>query len=97
MILERVWSDSKLAEHARVQAYRAYVLSTLLHGSEAWTVCLKLERRLKSFPTSCLRRIMGISWRDNVSSNTVLERAGITSCTPYSNRGACADWDMSPV
>ena len=35
----------------------------------------------------CLRRILGISWRDKVTNNAVLERAGIlTMFTPLTQR-----------
>ena len=66
-------------EHTKFQVYKACILSTLHYGSESWTLRTKQERRLHSFHMHCLTRILGISWRDKVPNNTVMERAGITS------------------
>ena len=50
-------------------------MSTLLYSSESWIRRSRQERRL--FYMRCLRRIFGISWRDKVTNNAVLEREGI--------------------
>ena len=40
-LTERVWDNGKLSVHTRVQVYRACFVSTLLYGSEAWTlICI---------------------------------------------------------
>ena len=36
-LTKRVWSDKKLTQNTKIQVYRAYVLSTLLYGSESFT------------------------------------------------------------
>ena len=72
----RVWTNNKLSEHTKVQVYNACVLSTLLYGSESWTLHSHEEKRLNNFHMRCLRRLLGITWRDKVTNNTVLERAG---------------------
>ena len=72
-----VWTNSKLTDHTNIQVYKACVVSTLLYGSESWTLRSRQERRLNSFHMRCLRRILGISWRDKVTNNAVLERTGI--------------------
>ena len=36
-LTKRVWSDKKLTQNIIIQVYRAYVLSTLLYGSESLT------------------------------------------------------------
>ena len=59
--------------------YSACVLGTLLYGSETWTTYQRHERKLHAFHMRCLRRILGISWRDRVSNVEVLDRADIPS------------------
>jgi hypothetical protein len=54
-------------------------VSTLLYGSETWTLCSRQEKKLNSFHMRCLRRILGISWSDYITNKVVLERADTTS------------------
>jgi hypothetical protein len=37
-LTKRVWCNSKLSKHTMIQVYRACILSTLLYGSESWTL-----------------------------------------------------------
>ena len=76
---KRVWSNKKLTEHTKVQVYRACILSTLLYGSEAWTLHARQERKLHTFHTRCLRRIFNVTWQDKVPNNAILERAQLPS------------------
>ncbi|KAI8517816.1 hypothetical protein Bbelb_038330 [Branchiostoma belcheri] len=57
--------------------YNACVLSTLLYGSETWSTYAKQEHRLNAFHMRCIRRILGISWKDKVTNAEVLSRAGL--------------------
>jgi len=76
---KRVWDNSMLTINTKIAVYRACVLSTLLYGSEAWTLYSRQERRLNTFHMRCLRRILGISWQDRVPNKDVLAQAGMLS------------------
>ena len=78
-LTKRVWDNKKLTEHTKTQVYKACVLSTLLYGSEAWTLMAHQENRLHVFHMRCLRKILGLTWEDKVTNEEVLTRAGITS------------------
>ena len=54
--------------------YNAVVLSSLLYGSETWTVYQHQLRSLESFHMKSLRRILGVSWKDKVTNTLVLRR-----------------------
>ena len=73
-LTKKAWSNSKLTEHTKIQIYRACIVSTLLYGSESWTLRARQERKM--FFT---RATSDITWQDKVPNNTVLERAGCTS------------------
>ena len=45
----RVWDNRKLTIRAKVQMYRACVISTLMYGSETWTLYSHQERWLNNF------------------------------------------------
>ena len=78
-LTKRVWKSRKLTEYTKIQVYKACVMSTLLYGSESWTLRSYQELRMNSFHMRCLGRILGITWQDKVSNNIILERAGIFS------------------
>ena len=75
----RVWTNNMLTINTKITVYKACVLSTLLYASESWTMYSSQEIKINTFHMRCLRRILGITWRDKVTNNEVLERAGIPS------------------
>ena len=78
-LTKRVWSNNKLSDHTKVNLYKVCVISTLLYGSESWTMRAHQEKRLNVFHMHFLRRILGITWQDKVTNKIVLEKAGIPS------------------
>ncbi|XP_062614292.1 uncharacterized protein LOC134276017 [Saccostrea cucullata] len=76
---KRVGDNAMLTKNTRIVVYKACVLSTLLYGSEAWTLYSRQERRLNTFHMRCLRRILGISWKDHVTNKDVLRQSGLPS------------------
>ncbi|CAH1267017.1 TTC28 [Branchiostoma lanceolatum] len=73
----RVWENPKLSVKTKMAVYNACVLSTLLYGSETWSTYAKQENRLNAFHMRCMRRILGISWKDKVTNTEVLSRPGL--------------------
>lgn len=73
----RVWENPKLTTQTKMAVYRACIVSTLLYGSESWTIYAKQEKKLNSYHMRCLRRILGISWNDKVPNSQVLACAGL--------------------
>ena len=71
--------QQQVSDHTKVNVYKAFVISTLLYGSESWTMHAHQEKRLNVFHMRCLRRILGITWQDKVTNKVVLEKAGIAS------------------
>ena len=57
--------------------YNACILSTLLYGSETWTMYAHQEKRLNTFHLRSLQCILGISWQDKVTNTDVLSCAGL--------------------
>lgn len=48
-LTHRFWENPKLTTPTKIPVYNAYIISTLLHGSETWTTYAKQERMLNSF------------------------------------------------
>ena len=78
-LTKRVWDNTMLTTNTKMRVYQACVLSTLLYGSEAWTLYSYQERRLNAFHMRCLRRLLGITWQDRVTNIDVLAKAGMPS------------------
>ena len=78
-LTQRVWENKALTVHTKCRVYQACVLSTLLYGSEAWTIYSRQERRLNTFHMRCLKRLLKIEWQDHITNQQILERAKIPS------------------
>ena len=46
----------------------------MLYGSETWTIGKGEQRRIEAFELWYFRRMLKISWRDNVTDEEVIER-----------------------
>ena len=76
-----VWRCRYLCRRTKVQVFRVLVLPVLLYGCETWTLTGSLRRRLNSFGTVSLRRILGCRWSDFVSNDQLLRESGMRYIT----------------
>ena len=74
--------NNKLRIKTKALIYKTCILSTLLYGSETWTLYAGQERRLNSFHMRCLRNILKIEWWDRILNTEMLKRACIQSQYP---------------
>ena len=54
-------------------------MSTVLYGSESWTLHARKEKQLNTFHMLGLQRVLNITWQGNVPNYTVPKRAEIPS------------------
>ena len=78
---EGVWRCRYLCKRTKVRVFRSLVLPVLLYSCETWTLTAELRRRLNSFGTMSLRRILGYRWHDYKSNDLVLREAGLRQVT----------------
>ena len=76
---ERVWFNKDLSLKTKCAVYQAIVLSTLLYGSESWTVYMNQAHNLNSFMMRHLRQILGIKWWHFISNDAILEKTNMPS------------------
>ena len=67
-----MWRCQYLCRRAKVRVFRSLVLPILLYGCETWTLTRDLRRRLNSFGTWSLWRILGYRWSDFVFNERLL-------------------------
>ena len=56
----RVWNNPKLTIRTKSAVYRACVRSTLLNGSETWTLSTMQQKKINTFNQRCFCRILRI-------------------------------------
>ena len=77
-LVKRAWETNKLRIKTKALIYQTCIFSTLLYGSETWTLHAGQERRLnRFFYLRCLRNILKIEWQDMIPDTEVLKRADI--------------------
>ena len=63
----------------RVAVYRAIVISVLLYGLETMTIYRRHMKLLERFHMSCVKEMLGLTWRDKVTHNEMLSRTKLQS------------------
>ena len=73
----RVFKNHNLALATKIKVYTAVCLSTLLYGSESWTLYSRHVKMLEAWHIKSLRCILGVTWRDRLTYEEIYQR---TSC-----------------
>ncbi len=72
--LEMLWNHRTLiAEHIRIKSYRALVESILLYKCGTWALSSSLADKLDRAQRKMLRRVLGVSWRDQLRNEDLLD------------------------
>lgn len=80
---KRLWQNHNIKTDTKMAVYRAIVLSTLLYGSETWTIYKRHIRLLDRFHQYCLRQILRIHWTDRVSNTQVLQKSKMSGIEAF--------------
>ena len=69
--LLKIWKSKEISFTSKFKLFKSLVLSIALYGCESWTLSADLEKRIESFEMKCLRRLLGISWRERKTNEFV--------------------------
>ena len=72
--MSKVWRSTQYSTKTKLRLYQSCVISTLLYGAECWRMTETDLAKLRSFHTTCLRRILRISWPEKISNEDLLKR-----------------------
>ena len=64
--LSKIWNSNKIKRTTKLKLYKSLVPSVLLYGSETWKMTKCSKRKLNTFQTKCLKRIMKIKWQEHI-------------------------------
>ena len=74
--LQQTLGQKNLNLKTKLNLYNSLVLSILLYGSETWTIYATEMSRLNAFHQRCLRKIIGVTYKDRIKNVEVLHRTG---------------------
>ena len=86
-VMECVESDRHLGGN-KIKVYQAVVLPTLLYGFEKWTTYQRHIKKLNHFHTTCLRKILWITWQKHIPDTEVLHH--LDAMTALLGRSCCS-------
>ena len=69
--------NNRINTLTRVRALKTYIWSTLMYGSESWTLSRGLINKLNAAEMWFYRRMLRISWTDRITNEEVLRRIGM--------------------
>ena len=75
--LRPIWSSTTINVSVKLYLYTVIVIPTTIYACEIWERTAMIAHRLDIFHRRCLRAILGISWRDHVTNEDVMRRAGM--------------------
>ena len=76
---DRVFGNHNLSLQTKIKVYTAICLSTLLYGSEAWTIYARHMRSLEAWHIKSLRSILGVTWRDRLTYEEIYRKTASAS------------------
>ena len=74
----RLWNEHGIRLDTKIAVYKAVVLTTLLYGSETWTVYRYHIKKLDRFHMQCLRQIANIKWQVKLTNSSLLTKCNIS-------------------
>ena len=72
--LKTIWNDKNITLKSKIRLLRSLVISIFLYACETWTLTAEIERRVDSFEMRTFRQLLGISYKDHVTNETVRDK-----------------------
>ena len=72
--LKTIWNDRNIALSSKIRLMRSLVMSIFLYACESWTLTAETEKRIQAMEMRCLRKLLGITYRDHITNEEVRNR-----------------------
>ena len=69
--LKPVWNDRSISLISKIRLMCFLVTSIFLNACESWTLTAELQRRIQTMELRCYRKILQISYKDQVTNEKV--------------------------
>jgi len=74
--LSKIWNNRSFSVKVKMRLYNSIIVPIVLYAAETWAVTKTMEKRMDSFDSRNLRRILKIRWQDKVHTSSVREKTG---------------------
>ena len=72
--LKTIWNDRNIALSSKIRLMRSLVMSIFLYACESWTLTAETEKRIQAMEKRCLRKLLGITYREHITNEEVRNR-----------------------
>ena len=72
--LKTIWNDRNIALSSKIRLMRSLVMSIFLYACESWTLTAETEKRIQAMEMRCLRKLLGITYREPITNEEVRNR-----------------------
>ena len=75
--LVTIWKDQDLSTRLKIKIMKTLVWSTVMYGSEGWTMKKRDKQRIQAAEMWFYRRLLRISWTEKRTNKSILAQLGI--------------------
>ena len=72
--LKTIWNDRNIALSSKIRLMRSLVMSIFMYACESWTLTAETETRIQAMEMRCLRKLLGITYREHITNEEVRNR-----------------------
>jgi hypothetical protein len=72
--MDKILKGKAISLKVKLDVLRTIILSSMLHGREAWTIKKELERRILAFERTCYGKILRIGWLQRITREELYSR-----------------------
>ena len=78
--LKPIWIDKSISLSSKIRPMCSLVTSIFLYACESWTLTAELQRRIQAMEMRCYRKILRISYKDNVTKKKSVDKVFVSFC-----------------
>lgn len=69
--LRAIWKVKNISISSKIRLMHSLIMSIFLYTCEAWTLTAETEKRVQAMEMRCLRKCVGISFKDHITNEEV--------------------------
>lgn len=74
--LKPLWQSHSLTLKTKIRLCKALVWPVVSYGSEGWILRKEEEKKLEAFEMKMLRRVLGVTWQEHRTNESILQTTG---------------------
>lgn len=82
--MNTIWKDKAIKLSSKIRLMGSLIYSVFRYACETWTLTAELEKRIQASEMKCFRRLLGISYREDITNEEVKNRIR-QAIGPYEN------------